>query len=1494
MGLNVVNRTFSDPACRQVYAFGRGRLSWRAAFLTTASLIALAAGGPAMATDIGTGSTVKSSTVGSGNIDFKGGTLQLDAAGTLTNDVALEAVGTTNTIDVDGHAVTMSGLFSGTGTLTIANSASGGVVTLSNSGNTYTGATTINTGATLALSGTGSIATSIGLADNGVFDISATTSGASIESLSGSGNVTLGSQTLAVTAGNGTISGVISGTGGFTLGGGEEILTGTNTYTGGTIVSSGELQLGNGGTTGSVLGNVRVDGGTLAFDRTDNVSFNGLITGGGGVTQGGTDVLTLTQAETYAGSTVINSGTLALSSTGSIANSSVAVGSIFDISATSGTAIRSLSGGGTVNLGGANLTVTAGNGTFTGTINGTGGLFIAGGTQTIGGTMAQTGGTTVSGTGILGLSGTTVANNITDNGSVSFVSTSTVNLSGVISGTGTVTQTSGVASISSAQTYSGSTNVSEGTLILTGAGSIMHSSTVRIDGTLDISAANGDETIASLSGGGTVNLGANSLIFSNASDTFDGVIDGSGGIQITGGKETLTNENTFTGPTVISGGTLIVANSAGLVNSAIEDDSILDLSQANAGSTGSTIAVSLGGSGSVLLGPTTLVLSAANDTYSGTIAGAGGLTIQAGTETLSGANTYSGVTTIQNGTLMLTGGGSLSANTVVADAGTFDIHGVTAGPTVTVASLTGPGTVVLGNENLELDQAAGVFAGAITGDGKLIVSGGTATLSGNNNSYTGGTTITGGTLQLGAGSASGSIVGNGNVTDNGTLAFDRSDSYTFTGAISGTGQVAQIGGGTTILTATNFYTGGTTISSGTLQIGSGGTAGSISGNVTDNGTLAFDRTDPIGFSGTISGTGGVTQMAGVLTLTQAESYSGTTQINNGAQLILTGSGSIANSSVVDNGTLDLTGTSAPPAIASLAGTGSVLMAGQTLTISNGAGNYSGVISGAGGVTLTGGTNEIFSGTETYTGPTTINGGRLTVNGSIAASSGETVNAGGTLAGSGTVGGVTLNATGAIAPGSGGTGTLTASSVSFTPTSNFIVDLTSAGAGKLVITGPGVASIAGTLSVVSVDGTYPFGQKLTVLTDANGITGTFVPQQITGTLAQYVTTVTTDAHDVFAEVSLAKLAPLLQAATGNTTNEINVVNGIDMALAGNPSAPAAFQNLGTLTPAALQSDAAQLASEVGADASRAGNSLFDPFLTAMDDHMADIQPNGGRRGGLPQGDSVWGKAIVGTQIISAQDGTLDSHRLNANITAFVVGGDWHLTPSTIIGVAGSTGSSDFHLADASMGQGKASGFQLGVYALTQFSRHFYGAFTGAVALDDIKTLRTIDVAGTDTLQGKYNAKMFGGRYETGVAMGWISPYVAVQDAIFDAPKYTEAHTVGTDNFALTYAGHTTNYGSAELGFRQRVDISMDEWMLKLTDRLAWKHDMSATPSTDAAFAMLPGSTFSSLGGRDGKNAALLSLGASLGAGGFAVDLHFDGDISDRAQSYTEAVGLKYTW
>jgi fibronectin-binding autotransporter adhesin len=152
--------------------------------------------------------------------------------------------------------------------------------------------------------------------------------------------------------GNGTIvvSGSIVGGGGSLtlfksgLGTGTAILTGNNNYLGNTGVNGGTLQVGNGGTSGNICGNVAFGGAgtaTLAFDRSDSVVYNGVISGAGNVAQIGTGLLTLGSANTYTGSTIVNAGTLALASTGSLASTTLALGgasaaaAVFDVSAKS-------------------------------------------------------------------------------------------------------------------------------------------------------------------------------------------------------------------------------------------------------------------------------------------------------------------------------------------------------------------------------------------------------------------------------------------------------------------------------------------------------------------------------------------------------------------------------------------------------------------------------------------------------------------------------------------------------------------------------------------------------------------------------------------------------------------------------------------------------------------------------------------------------------------------------------------------------------------------------------------------------------------------------------------------------------------------------------------------------------------------------------------------------------------------------------------------------
>lgn len=166
----------------------------------------------------------------------------------------------------------------------------------------------------------------------------------------------------------------------------------------------------------------------------------------------------------------------------------------------------------------------------------------------------------------------------------------------------------------------------------------------------------------------------------------------------------------------------------------------------------------------------------------------------------------------------------------------------------------------------------------------------------NANTFAGPTVINSGTLQLGNGTAGndGSIANSSSITDNGALVYQIVGTQTYGGIISGTGSLAVQGPGTLTLTNNqNSYSGGTTITTGTLQLGNGtvNNDGVVAGNVTDNGTLAFNYDGPVTIAGAITGTGKVTKSGvGALTLgSDGNSFSGTLTINQGA-VIVTGFG----------------------------------------------------------------------------------------------------------------------------------------------------------------------------------------------------------------------------------------------------------------------------------------------------------------------------------------------------------------------------------------------------------------------------------------------------------------------------------------------------------------------------------------------------------------------------------------------------------------------------
>jgi autotransporter-associated beta strand protein len=218
-----------------------------------------------------------------------------------------------------------------------------------------------------------------------------------------------------------------------------------------------------------------------------------------------------------------------------------------------------------------------------------------------------------------------------------------------------------------------------------------------------------------------------------------------------------------------------------------------------------------------------------------------------GTLTITGANSYSGGTRID--------GGSLVGNTV---------------------SLQG---AIVNNAQLVFDQtASGTYDGVVSGTGALTKSGnGALTLTGAN-TYSGGTTIDGGTL-IGT---SASL--QGNIVNNALLTFDQTFSGTYAGAISGTGALTKSGSGALTLTGANSYAGGTTVAGGSLI----GNTGSLRGGIISNAQLVFNQTTDGVFSGVFGGSGSVIKAGtGMMTLVGSHTIGGGLTVSQGT-LVLDG------------------------------------------------------------------------------------------------------------------------------------------------------------------------------------------------------------------------------------------------------------------------------------------------------------------------------------------------------------------------------------------------------------------------------------------------------------------------------------------------------------------------------------------------------------------------------------------------------------------------------
>jgi autotransporter-associated beta strand protein len=787
------------------------------------------------------------------------------------------------------------------------------------------------------------------------------------------------------------------------VGAGKLTLTGASTYTGQTNIDVGTLEIGNGGTSGSIgATNLNVaSGANLDFNpgvaQVQTVS--GVIAGAGNVTKKGAGRTTLTGVNTFSVGPVIEEGVLAINADSGLGNAANAVnfstgsgklgsdaagvvtaraftvdpgatGGFAAIDATDSLQVDGvISGDGALAIGGAGLVVLTADNTYLGNTTVASGILSvtnASGSATSSGSVAVTGGV-LGGTGAIG-------------GAVSISSGAGLKPGGITTtGTTVGNLTTGTLDLNGGSTlYTEFANASSsdlaivnGNLLTTGASA---GNPVLVDLRLENSAAKWTNL-------GTFNLIQYSGTFTgNANDLFE-VSPGStqGGLTYTfaasGGFITVTISGSAPSEwNVDSGGNW--SNAANWLNGVPNQ----------VGATAKFAAA--------ITSPATVTVDTANTVGAIQFNNANSYTV-AGTFTLS-MNASSGNANIE----ILSGNHEISAPLALADSVDLSL----AAPTNT---LTLSGDVAGAGGLKNATAGAVVLNGTNTFGGGVDFSAGSLTF-GTGSLGTGSLSLADSTLIWEAGNTE--DISSRTVTVSGTsVTMDTNGgNVVLANAIGGggAGGLIKAGAGSLVFSANPTYTGSTTISGGTLQLGNGGTTGVVSGTIVNNAQLSVKLAGGETFGNLVTGTGSfVHEGSGTLTLTAQNTFSGTTSISSASgTLVLTDALNLQNSTLnylTAGGTLDY-GALAAVTLGGLAGDKGLVLDNLTpaplaLTVGNNNQNstYSGVLSGTGSLTKLGTGVLTLTGANTYTGATASNGGDLEIGPGGATDPATVVTTGGT-------------------------------------------------------------------------------------------------------------------------------------------------------------------------------------------------------------------------------------------------------------------------------------------------------------------------------------------------------------------------------------------------------------------------------------------------------------------------------------------------------------------
>ncbi|MHC1550511.1 autotransporter domain-containing protein [Phyllobacterium sp. K27] len=774
------------------------------------------------------------------------------------------------------------------------------------------------------------------------------------------------------------------------------------------------------------------------------------------------------------------------------------------------------------------------------------------------------------------------------------------------------------------------------------------------------------------------------------------------------------------------------------------------------------------------------------------------------------------------------------------------------GDAIALAGAGSESIIRVGDGTQQGNGVSATIAAGLTGNGRLVkTDNGTLILSGDN-SYTGGTELRGGTLEIASDSAFGAahsdIVFSGGVlsstadltsarnisitgSSNAAFVVSQDTKASFSGSITGMTDLVKSGKGTLVLTGTNDYR-ETIVREGTLI----GNAGSIRGNLANAATAVFNQSSDARFAGDIGGLLGASgQMikrgSGTLTLDGVSALDWSIE-----------EGGIVSAADRFGGDLDLA-------------------AGSRFTFDQSYdGAYHGTISGTGNLNLTGGGRIELSGDNFgFAGMTEVTNTTLIVNEDLGGSA--LIGAEGRLQGSGKIGSgagsrVTLASGSTLAPGNSIGAMTVDGDLILEAGSRYEVEVAPGGPESDLIKVTGSATLeGGTVAHIGMTGTYDPARTYTILSAGDGVRGVF--GDVTSDFAFLDPTLGYSGQDVTLTLARNDIA-FVQAA--ETRNQRAAAQGLDSLSIGNDL----YDKVVQLDEITARSAFDQLSGEIHAsvmtglieDSRHIRNTANDRLRTVFEGVGVSATSRPVLAPSLPAA-AFWG---TGFGSWGATDSDGNAAALDRSTGGFVGGLDGMITDTWRLGLLAGYSHSSF-TADNRASSASSDNYHVGLYAGSRWADLSFRSGL-AYSWHDIDTSRAVGFTGfADRPSATYSADTFQAfgelAYGIDAQVARLEPFVNLAHVRVDTDNYREKGGAA----ALTASGQATDTTFTTIGLRTERNVKVGDMRISLTGMLGWRHAFGDKTPT-ASHAFVGSDAFTVAGNPISRDALVLDAGVGL--------------------------------